>query len=159
MKIVIVYDSVFGNTEKIAQAMGKGLGSGHDVTVAKVGTLDAEILKNAEGLVVGSPTRAFQPTKAIKNFLKSFSRERLQGIRVAAFDTRVLLSDVNSGFLNFMVKLFGYAAEPIAAKLVKYGGKLSLSPEGFYVNGTEGPLKDGEEGRAVEWIKQLSLNG
>jgi hypothetical protein len=44
-------------------------------------------------------------------------------------------------------------ARPIADKLVEKGGRLIFPPEGFYVSGTEGPLKDGELERAAEWGK------
>ncbi|MBA7705071.1 hypothetical protein ES703_113895 [subsurface metagenome] len=72
---------------------------------------------------------------------------------MAAFDTRISPTDVNSRFLNILVKLFGYAAKPIADKLERKGGELIISPEGFFVKGTEGPLKDGELERAVDWAK------
>jgi hypothetical protein len=49
----------------------------------------------------------------------------------AALDTRVDVKEVKSGFLNFMVKLFGYAAGPILNKIVKKGGKSIIEPEGF----------------------------
>jgi hypothetical protein len=54
-----------------------------------------------------------------------------------------------------MVKIFGYAAEPMAAKLKKKGGTVKNAPEGFIVGGTEGPLKDGELERAAAWTKEL----
>jgi hypothetical protein len=54
-----------------------------------------------------------------------------------------------------MVKLFGYAAAPIAKQLTKKGGELAVAPEGFFVAGTEGPLKEGEFTRAAEWAKRI----
>ena len=42
------------------------------------------------------------------------------------------------------VKIFGYAAKPIADRLTKKGGNLAVPAEGFYVGGTEGPLLEGE---------------
>jgi hypothetical protein len=54
-----------------------------------------------------------------------------------------------------MVKLFGYAAIPIANRLRKKGGELALPPEGFIVEGTEGPLRRGELERAADWARQL----
>jgi hypothetical protein len=74
---------------------------------------------------------------------------------VAAFDTRVEVAKVNSAFLTFMVKLFGYAAEPIARGLKKKGGLLVGTPAGFFVLGKEGPLEEGELERAASWAKQL----
>jgi flavodoxin len=155
MKALVVYDSVFGNTEKVAQAMGQALGSQAEVQTLRVGDVKPEHLAGLDALIVGSPTRAFSPTAAIKNWLKSLPPNSLKGVKVAAFDTRIALSDVNSSLLTFMVKLFGYAAKPIGDRLAKKGGDLVLSPEGFFVKDSEGPLKDGELERAADWVKQI----
>jgi len=156
MKVLIVYDSIFGNTEKIALAISNSLGSKENVETFQVSAIKSEQLVELSLLIVGSPTRAFRPTKAITNFLKKISSNGLKGVKVAAFDTRISPADVNSRFLNILVKLFGYAAKPIADKLEKKGGELIISPEGFYVKGTEGPLKDGELERAADWVKLIT---
>jgi flavodoxin len=153
MKILIVYDSFFGNTEKIAGAMGDSLSCKADVQVTRVSSLKPGQMGDADVLIVGSPTRGFRPTKAISGLLNSLSATALQGKGVAAFDTRISPVDTNSRLLNVLVKIFGYAAEPIAAKMVKKGGNRLIQPEGFYVKGSEGPLKEGELERASEWAK------
>jgi len=56
-----------------------------------------------------------------------------------------------------MVKLFGYAAEPIAKRLGRKGGELAVTPEGFLVEGTEGPLKEGELERAAAWAERIAV--
>ena len=152
----IVYDSVFGNTEKVAQAMGDALASRMDAAVVKVGEIDPDQVTDAKILIVGSPTRAFSPTPNTRSFLKQIPGNGLEGVMVAAFDTRVLLDDVNSAILNVFVKLFGYAAKPIAKRLQRRGGNLVLEPEGFIVNGTEGPMKEGELERAAAWARQVA---
>ena len=53
------------------------------------------------------------------------------------------------------MKLFGYAAEPISKKLRNKGAEIVIPPEGFCVNDTEGPLKEGELERAKSWILQI----
>jgi hypothetical protein len=63
--------------------------------------------------------------------------------------------DANSPILAFFVKLFGYAAKPIADKLKKKGGELAIPPEGFFVKGSEGPLKEGELERVADWARQI----
>jgi hypothetical protein len=88
-------------------------------------------------------------------FLNKIPLNGLKGIKVAAFDTRISTVDVNSRFLNVLVKLFGYAAKPIAYKLEKKGGSLVIPPEGFLVKASEGPLKDGELERAADWAKLI----
>jgi flavodoxin I len=156
MNTLIVYDSVFGNTEQIAQAIGQALGPSEQVETLRVSQVGPARLEGRTLLIVGSPTRGFRPTEAIAKFLDGIAGEGLKGIRVAAFDTRISVRDVNNGVLNVFVRVFGYAAQPIAKKLVKKGGALVVPPEGFFVKGSEGPLKDGERDRAAEWGRTVA---
>ncbi len=153
MKVLIIYDSVFGNTEKIAQAIGNSLGSKENVETLRVSDVKPEQLIGLELIIVGSPTRVFKPTKSIMNFLNKIPLNGLKGVKVAAFDTRISTANVSSRLLNILVKLFGYAAKPIADKLEKKGGSLIIPPEGFFVKDSKGPLKDGELERAADWAK------
>ena len=156
MKAMVVYDSVFGNTAKIAQAIGQALASSEDVEIVQVGNARPEQLAGLTLLIVGSPTRQFSPTGATSSFLKSIPRNGLAGVKVAAFDTRFTVSAIEKvRILAFMVKIFGYAAKPIAGRLQKKGGGLAIPPEGFYVDDTEGPLLEGELERAADWAKQI----
>jgi len=156
MKVLIVYDSVFGNTEKIAQVIGNAMGSQAEVNILRVGNVKQENLRGLDVLIVGSPTRAFKPTKEIINFLNGFPKNGLKGVKVAAFDTRFTMSAIEeSRVLPFLVRLFGYAAKPISNRLKKKGGELIISPEGFFVEGVEGPLKEGEIERAASWAKEI----
>ena len=58
--------------------------------------------------------------------------------------------------MNILVKLFGYAAKPIASKLERKGGELIILPEGFFVKDSEDPLKEGELERAADWAKLIT---
>lgn len=153
MKALIVYDSVFGNTEKIAQKISESLGQGS--RVVRVTDIDSSDSLNLDYLIVGSPTRAFRPTKPVTGFLDKLKPKSLKGIKVAAFDTRMSTEDVNNKILSFMVNIFGYANKPIEDRLVKKGGTRAVTSEGFIVLGTEGPLKEGELGRAAEWAHKI----
>lgn len=153
MGIMIVYDSFFGNTEKIAQAISDSLSSEENVRIYRVSDIKPEQLLGLRLLIVGSPTRAFKPTKAILDLLDKIPSKGLEGVKVAAFDTRISSVDANSRIFNVLEKRFGYAAKPIADKLKKKGGSLIITPEGFFIKESEGPLKDGELERAREWAK------
>lgn len=155
MDVLIVYDSVFGNTEKIAHAIGNSFEAKENVETVRANQLKPGQLNGVALLIVGSPTRAFSPTKSIKTFLRKIPSKSLKGVRVAAFDTRIDPVDVDSPVLDFFIKIFGYAAKPIADKLRKKGGRLVAQPEGFIVKGSEGPLKDGECERAANWVKMI----
>jgi flavodoxin len=156
MKMLVVYDSVFGNTEQIARAIGNGLGGAEDVGIVRAGDVRPEQLTGLKLLVVGSPTRGFRPTGAVKQVISSIPRGGFEGVKVAAFDTGIALSDIESSALRFFVRLFGYAAKPISEKLRKKGGELIIAPEGFFVKDVEGPLKEGELERAAAWAKKIT---
>jgi len=151
MKALVVYDSVFGNTEKVAKAIGAALGPPGEVSTLQVKQVTEEQLAGLSTLVVGSPTRAFKCTPAISGFLKRIPPGSLAGVQVSAFDTRIPVTETTPGFLKFLIKLFGYAAEPMADKLRRKGGNLKVAPGGFNVEGTEGPLGEGELERAAAW--------
>jgi flavodoxin len=157
MKALVIYDSFFGNTEQIAQAIGNALASPEDVEILRVGNVKPEQLAGVTLLIVGSPTRGFRPTPAISNLLKRIPKNGLKGVKVAAFDTRLTRDEIESSvfILRILVNLFGYAAKPIADRLEKKGGERIMPPEGFFVEGTEGPLKEGELERAADWAKQI----
>ena len=157
MKALTIYDSFFGNTEQIAQAIGNALGNQEDVEILRVGNVKPEQLTGLTLLIVGSPTRGFRPTPAISNLLKRIPRNGLDGVKVAAFDTRFSMDEIESSvfILRILVNVFGYAAKPISDRLKKKGGELIIPPEGFFVKGTEGPLKEGELERAADWAKQI----
>jgi flavodoxin len=155
MKALVIYDSFFGNTEKVAQAIGSALGSPNDVSVRRVSEMNHELLKDVELLIVGSPTRAFSPTPSIKTFVKSLRGGSLKGIKVSAFDTRMNIDEKTPGILRFLAGIFGFAGKPILDGLVRKGGDQVMPSEGFFVIGSEGPLVDGELERAAEWAKRI----
>ena len=155
MNALVIYESFFGNTEKVAQAVGDALGEKTDIEIKRVGDIQPDQLKGLKLLIIGSPTRAFRPSPAVSAFLKSIPNNSLKGVKAAAFDTRISTEYIKSRPLRFMVKLFGYAAKPMAEKLRKKGAEIIVPPEGFFVKDTEGPIKEGELPRAAAWAKQI----
>jgi flavodoxin len=110
MEALVVHDSVFGNTEQVAQAIDNALGSREGVEVLRVGSVKPERLTGVKLLIVGSPTRGFRPTEGITDFLKRIPSDGLEGVKEAAFETRLSTSDIESPALRFIVKTGGYAA-------------------------------------------------
>lgn len=141
MKVLVVYDSVYGSTEKIARAIGSAING--EVKVLRVGEAKPADVDALDLLVIGSPTQGGRPTQAMQDFLTKIDAK---GISVASFDTRMTAK---------WVKIFGYAAGKIADSLKKKGGNLVASAEAFYVTGGKGPLKEGELERAASWGKEL----
>ncbi len=157
MRGLIIYDSLYGNTEKIAQAIGNVLRQQGEVKVIKIADMKPEMLEGIDLLVVGSPTQQFRATEAMRAWLNNIPRNGLKNVRVAAFDTRLTQEFIDQhGPLGFFEKVFGYAAERIAKTLKEKGGTLLLPGEAFYVEDTEGPLVAGEEQRAAQWAGKLA---
>jgi flavodoxin len=150
MKTLVVYDSFFGNTEKIAQAIGSALGAA-EADIRRVGSVTVEDLKGAELLVIGSPTRGFRPSEATTALLASIPPGALQRIKFAAFDTRIDPHTIKNPIFRWIVTRGGFAAPKIAKELVQKGAQPFLEPDGFIVNESEGPLRDGELERAAAW--------
>ena len=156
MKALVVYDSAYGNTATIAQAIGQAIGLPQDVTVVQAGRVKPGQLAGLTLLIVGSPTQKLRPTGATTGLLKSIPKNGLKDIKVAAFDTRFTVGHMEkTRILAFFVRIFGYAARPIADQLEKKGGQLAVPPEGFYVADTQGPLLEGELERAADWARQI----
>jgi flavodoxin len=154
---VIVYDSYFQNTKKVAEKVAEVVSKRMETRVYKVDEIKSEDINEKYDLViVGSPTRGFRPTPPISKFLKELPE--LNNVKIMAFDTRASAKDIDSKilrpFLTAMMGTFGYAAEPIAKGLKSKGGEEIASPIGFLVKDTEGPLKEGELERAENWAKE-----
>jgi len=146
MKALVVYDSVYGNTEKIARAMAEAITPSSEVKVLRAGEANPSELESIDLLIAGSPTHGGRPTPPVQDFLNKIAQQSLRGIKVAAFDTRAT---------SKFAKIFGNAAGRIARNLERKGGNLVVAPEGFFVTGTRGPLKEGELERAAAWAKGI----
>lgn len=148
MKTLVVYESMDGNTEKIAKSIGEAIKE--DVKVLSVGAVSSSDLELVDLLIAGSPTYGGRPTPGMLDFLKNtVAASSLKNVSVAAFDTRLTAN---------WVKIFGFASAKIASSLKANGGTPVVSPEGFYVIRAKGPLKEGELERAASWAKKIVEN-
>lgn len=141
MEALIIYDSNFGNTKKIADELTSAFGS--TAKAKSVKDFKKEDLSGKNLLIVGSPINAWRPTKNIIEFLENLNPTLMKEIKTAAFDTRV------KSFIS------GNAAKKIAKRLTNSGAEVVVEPMGFYVTGNEGPLVEGELERAKEWAKSI----
>lgn len=145
MVTVVVYDSVYGNTEIIARAIGDAIPG--EVQVLRVGQVNAGDLNKVDLLIIGSPTHGSLPTEAVQGLVARIGPPAREGARAATFDTRLTW-----GFL----RRWGFAAPKMADTLKEKGWTLAGEPGGFFVKGLKkGPLKRGEADRAAAWAKGL----
>lgn len=140
MNALIVYDSQFGNTQKIADVIAAAIGA----KAVKAQEFSERMLAGVDTVIVGSPIQGWRPTVATMAMLAGLSPGVLRGKHVAAFDTR------------FNTFFSGNAARKINSQLVKHGGEPLAAPEPFIVMGKAGPLADGEVEHARTWGRALA---
>lgn len=145
MNTLILYDSQYGNTEQIAQAVAATLGSLGSVQTERVDKASRLDLRELDLLVLGCPTQKWQPTPAMQSFLANLSPATLDGLAFACFDTR----------FHKPRWLTGSAARSMAKQLSKMGLRLLSPAESFFVKDQEGPLEAGELERAEIWALTL----
>lgn len=154
MNIVVVYDSIYGNTRTIAEAIRDVLAPGNEVRLASIQEARDLDLTATDLLIVGSPTRGFRSTPLISSYVEGLDRVP-PGKLAAAFDTRLDLETVKPEPLRWVIDVGGYAASRIAASLERHGFVMKGGLAGFLVEGSEGPLKEGEIERARDWARNL----
>jgi flavodoxin len=142
MKTLVVYDSNFGNTKIVATTIAKELGK--EVKVVSVTDFSDNDLEGIEMIVAGSPIIGWKPTEKMGMWLDNLKSGKLNGIKAAAFDTRVKL------FIH------GDAAKKIEKQLEEAGATIVVTLEVFYVTGKEGPLLSGEIEKAKVWGQKLA---
>ncbi|MBP1918014.1 flavodoxin family protein [Youngiibacter multivorans] len=152
MRILIVYDSVYGNTEKIAFALREAV-AGHDERLMRASELNLHDLEGADLVFFGTPTHGGRYTEEFKELLERLPEGSLSGLDAAVFDTS--MPEEGQGFITKkVVKFFGHASPKLAEALEKKGARI-LAGETFMVQGKEGPVLPGETERAKAWAEEI----
>lgn len=150
MKCLVVYESVFGNTKLVAETICQTVGENCDIKHVDNIDIDEEY----DLIFIGSPTRAFRPTKNVVGFVKKlplFQNTK----KVAIFDTRFDIEKHDSKLLKYMVRKFGYSNDTLI-KLCKKDGIIVLGEPGeFYVEDTEGPLCSNATTKIEKWTSDI----
>ena len=166
MKVIVAYESMYGNTREIAEAIADGTGK---AKVLAVNNDDPREADEADVLIAGGPTHMhgiattmsrkgtgqaaeeegtkLEPGAVDGAGLRKWLADRKgDGRKAAAFDTRIDKSPM----------LTGAASRGIAKRLRKVGYEVIADPESFFVEDSEGPLAEGELERAKAWGSELA---
>ena len=162
MRSLVVYESWFGNTQRIAEEIADALEKEGEVELVSVDD-PRPSLEGVDLLVVGAPTHVHGLSSkrsregaldqgghgevgiGVRGFIDCLPNGA-RGPRVAAFDTRA----------DKPIWLVGSAARGIGRRLREHGYALTTEPKSFFVRGTPGPLEEGELERAAEWGRALA---
>jgi hypothetical protein len=168
---VVVYESMYGNTHLVADAIGAGLGTAFDVGVVSVSDADPAVLAGADLVVVGGPTHAHgmsraatrkaaveaadKPTSPLKlepdaagpGLREWFTSLGHYPVKAAAFDTR----------MHAPAALTGRASKGVARLLRAHGFEVIAEPESFLVT-KQDRLEPHETTRAREWGSKLAAS-
>ena len=167
MRVLVVYESMYGNTRRIAEAIGSGLGTNFDVVPVREATPDR--VATADLLVVGGPTHvrgisrpssrkaagdaAGKPGSTLTleaganglGLREWFASLGTLSCQAAAFDTRV-----------DMPALFSGRAAPRIARLLRHNGAHLIAPPHSFLVDKQNRLLDGEYNRAHMWGEDLA---
>jgi len=170
MKAVVIYESMYGNTHTIANAIAEGLCLYGEVVVVPVYEAQPSLVESADAVIAGGPTHAHGMSRAATRKGAAVAAEKpgsglvldadadAVGLRewfaslgqiatnAAAFDTR----------LNHSVALTGRASKGIARELRHHGATLISDPQSFFVT-KDNNLEPNEEARARKWGAQLGV--
>lgn len=165
MRALVVYESMFGNTKTIAEAVAGGLSTRLSVDLVEVGAATGSMTADVGLLVVGGPTHAFgmsRPGTRQSAAQQAGSAPLVSG----GIGLREWLDDIHSGGRQVAAAAFdtrvprvpGSAANAAHKRLRRLGFQLIARPASFYVVGSPGPLRSGEEDRARRWGEQLGAD-
>jgi len=147
MKALIVYDTKYGNTQKVAELIGEGYKSiaDNETVIENVSEIDLHQKENYDLIIIGSPNHVGSYTGKIKKFIKGLRDSNIQGSSYAVFDT-YLGKDFEKATKK-MEKL----VEKILPNLKRLSSGLSIK-----VGGMKGPIVDEDLPKCKEFGEKLA---
>ena len=143
MNVLVIYESQFGNTEQIAQAVAVALRTVGPVTLRPAAQVQPADWQGVDLIAVGGPTQRHGLPPLLHALLDHLPPDALGPIPALAFDTRYHAARL----------LTGSAATGIAQRLTRAGCLLLVPAESFFVTDQDGPLVEGEVARAGAWAE------
>jgi len=161
---IVVYESMFGSTRGIAEAIAAGLSTSVSCTLVEVGKAPTVIDRDVDLLVVGAPTHAFglstpETRREAQTDTVQPVISREMGVREWLPALVVLSTRTRTAAFDTHVKerwIPGSASHRIARALRHKGVAAAASPVSFRVAGLTGPLLPNELERAREWGATLA---
>ena len=151
MKVLIVFETKYGNTKKAAETIGEVIkDAGNEITVVKVDDVEMDTIKDYKAIVIGSPTYASNQARSIKKFISSLSVEA--DTKIVVFDTHTGDGKSTGGVMRRAVKKM--------EKQIQKNPNLKKIVNGLQVavKGIKGPIIEGELDKCKEFAKEIAKN-
>ena len=146
METLVVYDSKYGNTKALAEAMAAAARANGSVRLLSLEDEIPDQLGSVDLVIIGGPTQGHGLSPRMRQFADGLEGSKATGVLAATFDTRYRLSPL----------IAGSAARGIAKRLKWSGIDVFAEPESFFVTrGGTPQLEPGEIERASSWAAQL----
>jgi flavorubredoxin len=165
LRALVAYESMFGNTERVARAVAAGLRlEGVDATVVNVSHSEPVDLADTDLLVVGAPTHGFSLSRPVTRHdaVRQGGRTEAEriGMRewlatIAESDRRLLVATFDTRVTKVRY-LPASASRRAARELAEHGHKMVSAPMGFLVQDVSGPLESREVDRAIAWSRRVA---
>jgi flavorubredoxin len=148
MKAILLFDTVFGNTERIANSLARGLQDvGVDAECVSINNARVDKLSDYDLLALGAPTQYITASKPMKEFLDQLKDLDLKGKYGFAFDTKLdsILAGSAAKFIEKKLKASGVNIVRPRSSAIVIGRKEKEKIKKEQIKIGEAILKEGME--------------
>ena len=147
MKVIVVYESKYGNTKLVAETIVEGMRQveGIETVLSELKEVDLNKIPDYDAILVGSPNHFGGPTRGVKKFIDKLGKLNLKGKLVAVFDT-------------YLGKDFEKAVKKMEKRINEKVPGLKLVAPGLSirVQGVRGPILEGELPKCKEFGNKIA---
>jgi len=146
-KVIVVYESKYGNTKLVAETIAEGMREieGVETVVSDVKEVDLGKIPDYDAILLGSRNHIGGPTWGIKKFIGKLGKLPLEGKLFAAFDTYL-----GKSFQQAMKKMEKRISDKVS------GSKLAAPGLSIRVDGMKGPISEGELPKCKEFGNKIA---
>lgn len=146
MKIIVIYESKYGNTEIVAENIVEGIRQkGVEIVLKELQEVDLNNVLEYDAVLIGTPNHFGRPTRNINQFIDNLGKVDLKGNQIAVFDT-------------YMGKDYGKAVKKMEKRISEKAPDLKLVSSGLSirVQGMKGPILEEEIPKCTEFGNRIA---
>jgi len=149
VKVIVVYESKYGNTKLVAETVIKGMREvqGVETLLNELKEVDLNKIAEFDLILIGSPNHYGGPTKSVREFIDKLEKLNLDGRHFAVFDTYL-----GKGFFEKAAKKMEKRISEKVPGLKQIAPRLSIA-----VQGSKGPIVEGEFPKCREFGKKIAI--